>query len=103
MNQEELSMGKFKFDQLYVMNEEIAYREIEGQILLLRPDDHSLYTVNGSGKFIWLEILKRKPVSMIAKNLAKSFNISEEKACKDVLKFVRDLEKKKIIVKERKK
>jgi len=92
-------MGKFKFDQLYVMNEEIAYREIEGQILLLRPDDHSLYTVNGSGKFIWLEILKRKPVSTIAKNLAKKFNVSEEKACKDVLRFVRELEKKTIIIK----
>ena len=99
MNQEELSMGKFKFDQLYVMNEEIAYREIEGQILLLRPDDHSLYTVNGSGKFIWLEILKRKPVSTIAKNLAKKFNVLEEKAYKDVLKFVRELEKKGIIIK----
>ena len=86
-------------DQLYVVNGEISHREIEGQILLLRPDDHFLYTVNGSGKFIWLEILKRKPVSTIAKNLAKKFNVLEEKAYKDVLKFVRELEKKGIIIK----
>ena len=103
MNQERCTMQKIDFDQTYVVSGEISHREIEGQILLLRPDDHCLYTVNGTGKFIWIEILKRKPVSMIAKNLAKSFNISEEKACKDVLKFVRDLEEKKIIVKERKK
>jgi len=93
------TIPKIDFDQLYVVNEEISYREIEGQILLLRPDDHFLYTVNGSGKFIWLEIVKRKPISTIAKNLAKKFNVSEEKAAKDVLKFVSELEKKEIIVK----
>ncbi len=92
-------MQKIDLDQLYFVNEEISHREIEGQILLLRPDDHFLYTVNGSGKFIWLEILKRKPVSTIAKNLAKKFNVLEEKAYKDVLKFVRELEKKGIIIK----
>ena len=92
-------MKKIDLDRLYVVNEEISHRVIEGQILLLRPDDHFLYTVNGSGKFIWLEIARRKPISTIAKNIAKKFNISEGRAIKDVLKFVRDLEKKGIIVK----
>jgi hypothetical protein len=95
-------MTKKKNDTIYLVSKEISHREIEGQILLLRPDDHFLYTVNGSGKFIWLEILKRKPLSTIAKSLSRKFNISEEMANEDVHKFVRDLEKKKIIAKERK-
>ena len=90
---------KKKTDSIYSISEEISHREIEGQILLLRPDDHFLYTVNGSGKFIWLEIAKRKPISTITKNLAKKFDISKERAIKDVIKFVIDLEKKGIIVK----
>ncbi len=92
---------KNKTDSIYSISEEISHREIEGQILLLRPDDNFLYTVNGTGKLIWLEILKRKPVSTIAKNLAKEFNLSEEKAGKDVLKFVRELERKRIIFKKK--
>lgn len=92
-------MSEKETDQIYSINEEISHREIEGQILLLRPDDHFLYTVNGSGKFIWQEIVKRKPVSAIVKSLSKKFDISEEMANKDVLSFVKDLEKKEIIVK----
>ena len=95
-------MPKEKTDTIYAINKEISHREIEGQILLLRPDDNFLYTVNGSGKFIWLEITKRRPVSTIAKNLSRKFNISEEKAVGDVLRFAKDLEKKGIIVKAKK-
>ena len=95
-------MPKEKTDTIYAINKEISHREIEGQILLLRPDDHFLYTVNGSGKFIWLEIMKRRPVSTIAKNLSRRFNIPAEKAVGDVLRFVKDLEKKGIIVKAKK-
>jgi len=92
-------MPKEKTETIYSINKEISHREIEGQILLLRPDDHFLYTLNGSGKFIWLEIIKHKPVSTITKNLSRRFNIPGEKAVGDVLRFVKDLEKKGIIVK----
>jgi hypothetical protein len=87
-------------DQVFVLNEDIAHREIEGQILFLRPDDHFLYTVNASGQFIWHEILNKTPLSGIIRNLSVRFGISEEKAEKDVLKFIRELQRKKIIFKK---
>jgi len=93
-------MKKESLDQVFVFNEEIAHREIEGQILFLRPDDHFLYTVNASGQFIWNEILNKTPLSGIIRNLAAKFGISEEKAEKDVLKFMRELQRKNILFKK---
>lgn len=95
-------MSEKETDRVYSVSEKISHREIEGQILLLRPDDHFLYTLNGSGKFIWQEIVRKRPVSGISKSLSKKFDIPEEKANKDVLSFVRDLEKKGIIIKAKK-
>ena len=93
-------MGKEGSDDIYMVNKEIAHREIENQILFLRPDDHFLYTLNKTGKFIWGQILQKKPVAKIVKKFAKRFSISDEKANKDVLKFIKELEKKKVILKK---
>jgi hypothetical protein len=94
-------MKRERLDQVFVLNDDIAHREIEGQILLLRPDDHFLYTLNASGQFIWHEILNRTPLAGIIGNLAVRFGISGEKAEKDVLKFIRELQRKKIILEKK--
>ena len=91
MNDEDLS-------RVYVINSEVAHREIEGQILILRPDDNFLYTLNGSGRLIWLGIVKKKKLATIVKNVSKEFGISDETARGDVLSFVRELEAKRIIL-----
>ncbi|MCI0481010.1 MAG: PqqD family protein [Candidatus Dadabacteria bacterium] len=93
MNDDELS-------RIYTINDEIAYREIEGQILILRPDDNFLYTLNGSGRFIWLGIAKKKKLSSIIKSVSKEFGIPEDSARRDVMEFVKDLEGKGILSKK---
>lgn len=84
--------------RVYAINREVAHREIEGQILILRPDDSFLYTLNGSGKLIWLGIAKKKKLSSIIKSVSKEFGIPDETARLDVLAFVRELEAKGIIL-----
>ena len=84
--------------RVYVVNGEVAHREIEGQILILRPDDNFLYTLNGSGRLIWLGIVKKKKLATIIKNVSKEFGIPYETARGDVLSFVRELEAKGIIL-----
>jgi hypothetical protein len=81
-----------------VINNKIAYREIEGQILFLRPDDHMLLTLNATGKFVWEGIEKKKGLEKIVENFSKKFKVSEDQARKDVEHFVRDLKNKKIII-----
>lgn len=93
MKQDELSI-------IYTINDEIAHREIEGQILILRPDDNFLYTLNGSGRYIWLGIAKKKKLSSIVKGVSKEFGIPEDSARRDVMEFVKDLEAKGILSKK---
>lgn len=93
MNDDELS-------RIYTINDEIAHREIEGQILILRPDDNFLYTLNGSGRFIWLGIAKKKKLASIIKSVSKEFGIPEDSARRDVMEFVKDLETKGILNKK---
>lgn len=85
-------------NRVYAISREVAHREIEGQILILRPDDSFLYTLNGSGKLIWLGITKKKKLSTIIKSVSKEFGIPDETARLDVLAFVRELEAKGIIL-----
>jgi coenzyme PQQ synthesis protein D (PqqD) len=84
--------------RVFAINSEVAHREIEGQILILRPDDNFLYTLNGSGRLIWLGIVKKKKLSTIIKNVSKEFGIPDETARSDVLAFVSELEAKGIIL-----
>jgi hypothetical protein len=87
-------------NRIYTINGEIAHREIEGQILILRPDDNFLYTLNGSGRHIWLGIAKKKKLSSIIKSVSKEFGIPEDSARRDVMEFVKDLEVKGILSKK---
>jgi len=84
--------------RVYAINGEVAHREIEGQILILRPDDNFLYTLNGSGRLIWQGIVKKKKLSAIIKNVSKEFGLPEATARQDVLAFVSELEAKGIIL-----
>lgn len=93
-------MDDYDLSLIYTINDEIAHREIEGQILILRPDDNFLYTLNGSGRFIWLAIAKRRKLSSIIKSVSKEFGIPENSARRDVMEFVRDLEAKGILSKK---
>ncbi len=85
---------------IYTVSDEIAHREIEGQILILRPDDNFLYTLNGSGRYIWLGITRKKKLSSIIRGVSKEFGIPEDSARRDVMEFVRDLEAKGILSKK---
>ena len=69
----------------------IAYREIEGQILVLLPDDPELRTFNASAAFIWKRLARRTALPRIADELAREFGIERARAEADVLRFVRDM------------
>jgi hypothetical protein len=81
----------------YQIADSIAHREIEGQILLIRPDDQFLYTLNGSGKRIWQELQKEQRLGEIVATLARHYNIDQQTAAADVVAFMGDLLAKQIV------
>jgi hypothetical protein len=84
-------------EQVFRVNEEVVHREVEGQIVLLLPDDYALYTLNASGKLVWSALVEARPVGEIVARVAERFGIPAERAGRDVRQLLRDLEGRAII------
>ena len=81
----------------YRINPEIAARELKGQLLFLLPGERRLYTTNGTGQFIWRQLVRKASEPKIVDVFQKEFAVSEEIARRDVRRFLGELEKKAII------
>jgi hypothetical protein len=88
-------------DAKYAAGNGVAYREIEGQILILKADDDMLQTLNATGAFIWKRLMKRQPVSRIVSGMATEFRIERSRAAADVRTFIGDLKRQGLIRKLR--
>lgn len=86
---------------LYEPSPAIAHREIEGQILVLLPNDPELRTFNASAAFIWKRLARRTPLPRIVDQLARAFGIDRARAEADVLRFVRDMTRQGLLKKRR--
>ena len=73
------------------VNPDVAFREIDGHLLLLGPGDSSLFTLNRSGRFIWPLLVRGRPVREVARALAREFDIASAEALNDVVAFVGEL------------
>jgi len=85
----------------YTPSPAIAYREIEGQILVLLPRDPKLRTFNASAAFIWKRLARRTALPRIAAELAREFGIERARAEADVRSFVRDMTRQGLLRKQR--
>jgi hypothetical protein len=79
----------------------IAYRDIEGEILLLLPDDPDLYTFNASAAFIWKGLVRRRSLRRIIDELADEFRIDRTQAEADATAFVREMEEKGLLARKK--
>ncbi len=80
------------------VNPDVAFREIDGHLLLLGPGDSSLFTLNGSGRFIWPLLVKGRPIPEVARALEREFGIAPADALKDVVAFVGELRARGFVV-----
>jgi DNA-binding NarL/FixJ family response regulator len=76
----------------YEISPSIAHREIEGQILLLTPDDDTILTLNGTGAFAWGLLSRGASADEIVRALAARYACPLERLAPDVDAFLSDLE-----------
>lgn len=81
----------------YRLKDMCIFRVIEGEAAVVKPDDGTLIMLNETGTFI-LKNLKRKiSLKSLLKKVLDEYDISEEKAIKDVHQFLSRLIKEGII------
>lgn len=84
-------------DRRYEVSPEVAQREIEGQLLLLTPNDDVLYTLNGTGRLAWERLVAGASRHEIVETIVATYGIAAEKAASDLDAFARELEKKGVL------
>ncbi len=72
----------------FAPNEAVAHREIEGQVVLMLPDQSDLFTLNGSGALVWGLLVEGRPLAEAAAQIAARYGIPLERARADVAALV---------------
>ncbi len=78
---------------------DIAFREIDEEIIILTLEDTTLYRMNKVGEEIWrLASSGNNYVDQIVKAVSQRYGIPYKEAKKDVIEFLAELQDKGIIV-----
>lgn len=80
-----------------VRNPKLAWREIEGEIVIISPDDSQVHELNETASLIWKYFDGIRSCDEIARKLAAEFDVALEAALADVAQLVAALEEKRLL------
>jgi len=87
--------------QKYTVNKDnVVYRIIDREAVILNLDDGNYYNLNETGTEIWEAINSRKEPGRIITQFSKEYAIPEKQLHKDFLTFTEDLTRKGLIKKK---
>jgi len=82
---------------MYKLSSRFVTEELDNKIVLLDTKTLLLFHLNETASFIVKKIMCKKHKEEIVKLLIESYDVSQEKAKKDVEMLMKDLLKKKVI------
>lgn len=78
-------------EKTFVPSDNIAWREVNQEIIILNMKSGEYFTLNDVGQKVWLFIINGSCVADIKKNLISEFDVSEEHAESDIESFIQGL------------
>lgn len=81
----------------YTLKQEISYREVQGQILILTPREEFLYTLNAAGHVLWKLLARGAAEQKLIDALVREYDLAPEHAQRDVHAFLQDLRAKGVL------
>ncbi len=96
--------AKANLNACYAPSENIVAREIEGEVIIvpliagIGDMDDELYTLNEHGKAIWRLLNNKKTLKNIAEDLSREYQSLPAEVERDILGFVEELLKRKMVV-----
>ena len=75
-----------------------AWREVEGEVVIISPEDSVLHELNETASFIWKHSTGEHTAEEIARRLADEFDVEAETALADACELVNHLEQKKLLI-----
>ena len=95
-----------RLERIYAKSKDLVEREIEGEIIIVPLTsgigdlEDELFSLNEVGRDVWARIDGKRCVSEIVNELEEIYEIEREKIAADVLGFLGELEKRKLIVED---
>ena len=78
-------------------SDELVWRVIDGEVVILTADGHQIHTLNKVGRAIWELADGTRSIKEIVSLIRERFDVSFETAQADVMEFAEQLEGKKIV------
>jgi len=95
----------FTKDAVYAVSDGVVARKIENEIILIpinidiREKENDLFTLNPAAQVIWRRLKGKKSLKDIIADLSAEFNSPARVIEKDVIALVKELLKRKLLVK----
>jgi hypothetical protein len=81
-----------------INSDRVVWRDIEGEAVILNLDTGYYYNLNAIGSLIWRLLDEKKDISKIIETISKDYNISVNRAKKDLDSLISDLKKEKLLL-----
>jgi hypothetical protein len=79
-------------------NPKLAWREIDGEIVIISPQDSRVHELNETASLIWKCADGTQSRAAIAERMAAEFDVAIETACQDVAEIIEVLGEKDLIL-----
>jgi hypothetical protein len=93
-----------KLDAIYTLSDDVVAREIEGETIIvplvsgIGDMEDELFSLNETGRAIWEKLDGKKDLKKVVEDLSAEFEASPKKIEKDVIGFVEELLKRRILI-----
>jgi hypothetical protein len=75
----------------FIRNDDIAWRNIDGEVLVVNPKDSLIYPLNDVGTRIWELLDGKSAVSDIVSIICEEYDADEMAIQNDIIDFLEDL------------
>jgi hypothetical protein len=79
------------FQSKPVRRKDLVWREVDGETVIIAPDNKYLRVLNSVGSSIWSKLDGRLSVQDIVANISSEYGVDAGTAREDVLVFIREL------------
>ena len=78
-------------------NEDVAYRILNEEAVMLNPEDNQIHLLNDVGTFIWEQLVENNKFEDLIDAICEEFDVEKNQAKQDLDEFINLLDQKGLI------
>jgi hypothetical protein len=81
-----------------IRNPQLAWREIDGEVVIISPEDSQVHELNETAALVWKFADGERTADEIAASLATEYDVASDSARKDVAELIAQLADKQLLL-----